>query len=58
MGARLTDSPDYKKLVRSVIRQVHPDLFSAYPYERNRNAESLKVGGCHRGPVSSPLAAH
>lgn len=34
---------DQRKYVRSIVRQVHPDLFGAFPYERNRNAESLKV---------------
>jgi len=35
---------DQKTLIRAVVRQVHPDLFTAYPFERSRNAESLKVG--------------
>jgi hypothetical protein len=39
---------DDKKLVRAIIRQVHPDLFTAHPYERTKNSESLKVG-VHRG---------
>lgn len=34
---------DRKSLFRAVVRQVHPDLFTALPYERSKNAESLKV---------------
>lgn len=37
---------DHKKYIRSIVRRVHPDLFGAHPYERNRNAESLKVRDC------------
>lgn len=34
---------DERKLIRAVIRRVHPDLFSAHPYERQKNSEALKV---------------
>ncbi len=37
------DPATERRYIRSVIRQVHPDLFSAYPYERAKNSESLKV---------------
>ena len=35
--------PGERKYVRAIVRQVHPDLFAAYPYERAKNSESLKV---------------
>lgn len=34
---------DIKALFKSVVRQIHPDLFESYPFERTRNSESLKV---------------
>lgn len=34
---------DTKKLIRAVVRRVHPDLFTAHPYERQRNSDSLKA---------------
>lgn len=34
---------DTKKLIRAVVRRVHPDLFTASPFERQRNSDSLKV---------------
>ena len=34
---------DIKSLVKNVVRQIHPDLFAAYPFDRARNSESLKV---------------
>lgn len=37
-------SGETRKLIRTVIKQVHPDLFPSNPYERQANAESLKVG--------------
>lgn len=40
------DPATEKKYIRSVVRQVHPDLFSAWPYERAQNTEALQVGGC------------
>ena len=36
-------SMDNKKHLRAIVRRVHPDLFTAYPAERQRNSESLKV---------------
>lgn len=30
--------------MRSIVRRVHPDLFSDYPRERSQNSESLMVG--------------
>ena len=30
--------------MRSIVRRVHPDLFSAHPRERSQNSESLMVG--------------
>lgn len=32
-----------KRLMRAVVRRVHPDLFAAHPYERAKNTESLKA---------------
>lgn len=32
-----------KKLLRGVIRQVHPDLFNSLPYERSHNSDNLKL---------------
>ncbi|BDA42157.1 hypothetical protein COCOBI_03-0420 [Coccomyxa sp. Obi] len=34
---------DDKKLIRAIVRRVHPDLFSAHPYERAQNSESLML---------------
>ncbi|WIA32850.1 hypothetical protein OEZ86_006027 [Tetradesmus obliquus] len=34
---------DTKKLIRAVVRRVHPDLFTAHPFERQRNSDSLKA---------------
>jgi len=34
---------DERKLLRAVVRRVHPDLFTAHAYERQRNSDSLKV---------------
>lgn len=34
---------DIKSLFKNVVRQIHPDLFATYPFERARNSESLKV---------------
>ena len=33
-----------RRYIRAIVRQVHPDLFAAYPYERSKNSDSLKVG--------------
>ncbi|KAI8104390.1 hypothetical protein M9434_002948 [Picochlorum sp. BPE23] len=33
---------DIKSLFKNVVRQIHPDLFATYPFERARNSESLK----------------
>lgn len=35
--------PEERRHVRAIVRQVHPDLFSAHPYERAKNSEALKV---------------
>ncbi|KAK9846014.1 hypothetical protein WJX81_008468 [Elliptochloris bilobata] len=32
-----------KRMMRAVVRRVHPDLFAAHPYERAKNTESLKL---------------
>ena len=34
---------DQKKLVRTIVRRVHPDLFAAHPAERAANAASLQA---------------
>ncbi|GLI69251.1 hypothetical protein VaNZ11_013828, partial [Volvox africanus] len=36
-------SNDTRRLIRQIIRQVHPDLFAANPYERQCNSDSLQV---------------
>eukprot|EP01024_Parvocaulis_polyphysoides_P030148 TRINITY_DN27393_c0_g1_i1.p1 TRINITY_DN27393_c0_g1~~TRINITY_DN27393_c0_g1_i1.p1 ORF type:complete len:447 (-),score=52.08 TRINITY_DN27393_c0_g1_i1:11-1288(-) len=36
------DSQD-RQYIRAIVRRVHPDLFVAHPYERQRNSESLKI---------------
>jgi Domain of unknown function (DUF4460) len=41
-----------KRLIRAVMRRVHPDLFAAHPFERARNSESLKV----KPPTLAPSA--
>ena len=33
----------HRKLIRSVIKQVHPDLFAKYLQEQLQNSEALKV---------------
>lgn len=32
-----------RRLIRQIIRQVHPDLFAANPYERQCNSDSLQL---------------
>ena len=34
---------DEKKLIRAIVRRVHPDLFVAHPLEGAQNSEALKV---------------
>lgn len=34
---------DPKKLVKNIVRRVHPDLFGSRPAERTINSESLKA---------------
>ena len=36
-------SGDTRKLIRAVIKKIHPDLFQSNNYERQINAESLKI---------------
>ncbi len=35
--------PEFKTLLRTIVRRVHPDLFASNPRERETNSESLKV---------------
>lgn len=35
--------PRQKRLVRAVIKQVHPDLFPDHPLEQLANTEALKA---------------
>jgi len=44
-----------KKLIRAVVRQVHPDLFTAHPFERSKNAESLKALNVYADQLSKGL---
>jgi hypothetical protein len=46
-------SNDTRRLIRQIIRQVHPDLFAANPYERQCNSDSLQVG-CLNGVAARP----
>jgi hypothetical protein len=39
----MTKVMDTRQLIRSVIKRVHPDLFPSNHYERQVNAESLKL---------------
>jgi hypothetical protein len=39
-----------RKMVRAIVRQVHPDLFTAYPYERSKNSEALKASRSEPAP--------
>ncbi|GAB4823551.1 hypothetical protein N2152v2_010597 [Parachlorella kessleri] len=34
---------NWKRLIRAIVRRIHPDLFASHPFELNRNSESLKV---------------
>lgn len=34
-----------KKLLRTIIKQVHPDVLNKYPVEQLKNSESLKASG-------------
>ena len=45
-----------KKFIRSIIRQVHPDLFVLHPVERQKNSESLKVGPSREPDAGRPRA--
>lgn len=42
-----------RKLIRAVVKQVHPDLFPDYPLEQLANTEALKAswGRKHRIPT-------
>jgi hypothetical protein len=46
---------DQKRLIRAVVRQVHPDLFTAHPFERSKNAESLKALNVYADQLSKGL---
>ncbi len=43
MSSAQSLSNDTRRLIRQIIRQVHPDLFAANPYERQCNSDSLQV---------------
>lgn len=49
---------DTKKLIRAVVRRVHPDLFTAHPFERQRNSDSLKVGQAAELELGRRLLQH
>ena len=42
--ARSRLSTDDRKHLRHIVRQIHPDLFSAHPAERAHNSTALQVG--------------
>ncbi|GMH38401.1 hypothetical protein BSKO_06285 [Bryopsis sp. KO-2023] len=46
---------DDKRLLRSVVRRVHPDLFAGLPKERTRNSESLKLLNSYLDDLSHHL---
>ena len=43
----MSDVGSNKRLLRAVIRKVHPDLFNSLPFERTHNSESLKLLNQH-----------
>lgn len=43
---------DVKRHLRQIVRQVHPDLFSAHPFERATNSESLKALNAYANALS------
>lgn len=47
------NSADQRKLVRAIVRRVHPDLFQASPFERQCNSDSLKVLNNYLDEVAS-----
>ncbi|EFN55586.1 hypothetical protein CHLNCDRAFT_52409 [Chlorella variabilis] len=49
------DPTTERKYVRQIVRQVHPDLFSAYPYERAKNSEALKALNVYADQLSQGL---
>ncbi|KAL4858162.1 hypothetical protein ACK3TF_001655 [Chlorella vulgaris] len=44
-----------RKMVRAIVRQVHPDLFTAYPYERSKNSEALKALNVYADQLSQGM---
>ncbi|KAL4436733.1 hypothetical protein ABPG75_003872 [Micractinium tetrahymenae] len=49
------DPQTEKKLIRQIVRQVHPDLFGAFPYERTKNSDALKVLNVYADSLSQGL---
>ncbi|PRW34089.1 hypothetical protein C2E21_7404 [Chlorella sorokiniana] len=49
------DPATERKLVRAIVRQVHPDLFSAHPYERAKNTEALQALNAYADQLSQGL---
>ena len=49
---------DDKKLIRAIVRRVHPDLFSAHPYERAQNSQTLMSMLYHRFHELHPAPGH
>jgi hypothetical protein len=41
----MMDTDKRKRLMRQIIKQVHPDLFTDFQMQRAQNSESLKVKG-------------
>ena len=39
----MTLSSEARRYVRACVKRIHPDLFGSHEYERQINAESLKI---------------
>eukprot|EP00887_Chlorella_sp_A99_P008131 scaffold12.g8131.t1 len=44
-----------RRCIRAIVRQVHPDLFQAHPYEHTKNTESLKALNIYADQLSQGL---
>lgn len=49
------DPQTERKLIRTIVRQVHPDLFGAFPYERTKNSDALKILNVYADSLSQGL---
>ncbi|PSC70243.1 hypothetical protein C2E20_6326 [Micractinium conductrix] len=49
------DPQTERKFIRAIVRQVHPDLFGAFPYERTKNSDALKTLNVYADSLSQGL---